>query len=247
MGTRKKNTNLGVSTLNSELTLVRYQSELKLVKQIINLIVSSQSIQDLCRRFVHDECTQGLVQGAHVYSINTSMDIVYEVGYGRSSDAATEITSTWDDSSLLAKCVKSKEASFEASTEQAHLAMPFLIDSVPNACLLLLLDPCVSESPISEITFDVISKMGSFFVEVKPTKDTQKSLARSSITPSKLTPRQIEIISLAAKGLTNGEIGRKISVSESTVRQETIKIYRNLAADGRSEAIAKAKLLSLIA
>jgi ATP/maltotriose-dependent transcriptional regulator MalT len=47
-------------------------------------------------------------------------------------------------------------------------------------------------------------------------------------------------------GMTNAEISTKVLLSESTVRQETIRIYRALAVPGRQEAVAKARALGLI-
>ena len=52
-----------------------------------------------------------------------------------------------------------------------------------------------------------------------------------------LTPRQSRVLSLMAKGMTNGQIARVLAFSESTVRQETMAIYRTLQVKGRAEAI----------
>ncbi|MFM1964941.1 MAG: hypothetical protein RL134_666 [Actinomycetota bacterium] len=52
-----------------------------------------------------------------------------------------------------------------------------------------------------------------------------------------LTPRQTRVLSLMAKGMTNGQIARVLAFSESTVRQETMAIYRTLQVKGRAEAI----------
>ena len=47
-------------------------------------------------------------------------------------------------------------------------------------------------------------------------------------------------------GLTNADIGHRVLLSESTVRQETIRIYRALGVTGRMEAVAKARSFGLI-
>ena len=53
-----------------------------------------------------------------------------------------------------------------------------------------------------------------------------------------LTARQRRVLSLMSKGMTNGQIARVLAFSESTVRQETMAIYRTLQVKGRAEAIA---------
>ena len=51
-----------------------------------------------------------------------------------------------------------------------------------------------------------------------------------------MTRRQREILELIAEGLTNPQIGRALDFSESTIRQETMRIYEILGARGRREA-----------
>jgi DNA-binding CsgD family transcriptional regulator len=55
-----------------------------------------------------------------------------------------------------------------------------------------------------------------------------------------LTERQLRVLRLMAKGMTNAEISQEIGFSESTVRQETMVIYRHLNASGRREAVQRA-------
>lgn len=55
-------------------------------------------------------------------------------------------------------------------------------------------------------------------------------------TPEDLTERQTAILVRMAAGLTNAQIARDIGFSESTVRQETMAIYRCLGATGRHDA-----------
>lgn len=61
-----------------------------------------------------------------------------------------------------------------------------------------------------------------------------------------LTARQLRVLSLMAKGMTNGQIARVLAFSESTVRQETMAIYRTLQVKGRAEAIAYGRTHGLI-
>jgi DNA-binding CsgD family transcriptional regulator len=55
-----------------------------------------------------------------------------------------------------------------------------------------------------------------------------------------LTPRQIEILALMGKGLTNGQISSAIGFSESTVGQETLDIYRYFGVHSRRDAVRTA-------
>ena len=55
-------------------------------------------------------------------------------------------------------------------------------------------------------------------------------------SPDELTERQSAILVRMAAGQTNAQIARDIGFSESTVRQETMAIYRCLGATGRHDA-----------
>lgn len=55
--------------------------------------------------------------------------------------------------------------------------------------------------------------------------------------PKALSARQQRVLELMAQGMTNGQIARALKFSESTVRQETMAIYRYLQVPGRVEAV----------
>lgn len=61
-----------------------------------------------------------------------------------------------------------------------------------------------------------------------------------------LTERQLQILELMARGKTNTSIAREIGYSESTVRHESMAIYRALGVASRQEAVRVATVDSLI-
>jgi two-component system, NarL family, nitrate/nitrite response regulator NarL len=67
--------------------------------------------------------------------------------------------------------------------------------------------------------------------------------ARSSIP---LTERQVEVLRLLDRGLSNKEIGRELGVSERTVKAHMTAIFKSLGVTGRAEAIERARRTALI-
>jgi DNA-binding CsgD family transcriptional regulator len=71
----------------------------------------------------------------------------------------------------------------------------------------------------------------------QPNNDQRNNRERARRSnDAELTERQLTIMRLLAQGLTNPQIAARIAFSDSTVRQETMVIYRYLGASGRREA-----------
>jgi DNA-binding CsgD family transcriptional regulator len=62
-----------------------------------------------------------------------------------------------------------------------------------------------------------------------------------------LTPREHEILSLIAEGLSNREIGERLFVSENTVKTHSSRLFEKLQVKRRVQAVQKGKDLGLIA
>lgn len=61
-----------------------------------------------------------------------------------------------------------------------------------------------------------------------------------------LTTRQLEILQGMAEGMTNRQIAARICFSESTVRLESMAIYRHFGVHSRTQAVAAARASSLL-
>jgi DNA-binding NarL/FixJ family response regulator len=65
--------------------------------------------------------------------------------------------------------------------------------------------------------------------------------ARAVCGDSKLTPKQVEVLSLAADGLSNKQIAVRLGISEGTVKLHMSAIYLKLNVERRGEAIVLAR------
>ncbi len=64
--------------------------------------------------------------------------------------------------------------------------------------------------------------------------------------PSVLTPREIDLLKLTAKGLSFNSIGELLDISPHTVVAHVKNIYRKLAVHSRGEAVYEAKQMGLL-
>lgn len=215
--------------------------------KMFDLALSSDSYEQLCQRVVHDEITQGLINGAHLYSVDSNMDAELQMSHGKTTSFVVPVVSAWGNS-LLAKCLIDKQLQFESGKDACHLLLPMIKSSVPVGVLLLVLDKKVDRSLVSEPIAQLFSQVGAFFMEVRPRHSpaARTNGNGNSQAPEQLTTRQVQIIQLMGAGLTNAQIGRDVALSESTIRQETIRIYKSLGVSGRDEAVKAAKKMGLV-
>ena len=61
-----------------------------------------------------------------------------------------------------------------------------------------------------------------------------------------LTPRELEILGLLAKGESNKEIARSLGVSPNTIKTHIANLYMKLEVTGRGKAVEAARALAVI-
>jgi DNA-binding CsgD family transcriptional regulator len=72
------------------------------------------------------------------------------------------------------------------------------------------------------------------------------SLNEKNLRDSGVTPRELEILTLIAKGMSNREIAEKLFVSESTVKTHSSRLFEKLSAKRRTQAVQIGKEMGLI-
>lgn len=222
------------------------------IESILDALVKSESIADFCRAIVHSEFTQNSVQGCHFYSLDSESQLHPVSGYGRTYLDSEIALSAWDDDPI-SNCVRKKDFEFQNPTKQPDrglLAIPLLKDSIPLGAMALVLDSAVKNVPIHERLIPILSKIGTFcLVEFAGNHGRSSggySGSSREANGEDLTSRQIKILELMADGMVNVEIARELMLSESTIRQETVRIYRALGVPNRTEAAKKGRALGLI-
>lgn len=61
-----------------------------------------------------------------------------------------------------------------------------------------------------------------------------------------LTPRELQILRLVARGFKNGEIAKQLGTRVGTVRNQISQILQKLGVENRVQAILKAASLGLV-
>ena len=84
--------------------------------------------------------------------------------------------------------------------------------------------------------YQMALSVGNRLMENLKEKSGPASKAEEVLKNSKLSPREMEVLTLIAEGLTNKEIGERLFVSEGTVKNHVSDILSTLGLRDRTQA-----------
>jgi DNA-binding CsgD family transcriptional regulator len=214
----------------------------------LDAILASGGPTDLCRHIVHGEFASGLVRGCTLYFLDAKSIIKPIASYGQSVGAESGL-SAWDNSTLSEsareKGVRTGGLIVDGK-KLSVLAVPFMANGVPTGLVALVIDEANFQVEFPKELAELISKLGAFYLDTLDIGNITNSRTLAVVGPEDLTTRQLTVLSHIDSGLVNLEIAKILMLSESTIRQETVKIYRALGVGNRQEAVRKAKSLGLL-
>lgn len=208
------------------------------VNEIVEVVVSSLSPAELCQRLVHGTSMAKFVQGFHMFRLSNDAQAVPWNGYGLRPSWAEFPASVWEE---LPHCEAIRSTSLVSdSREGLHtLSLPVLANGVPGGAAVLV----SSHNDISRISVDVTTLLSRLLViAFRPSWSGEVIRPqRSSAEPLELSVRQLEVLKRMSKGRTNRQIASELHVSESTVRHESMRIYKALDVTSRIAAVEAAR------
>lgn len=130
-----------------------------------------------------------------------------------------------------------------ASPGEAFVCLPLSYRGARSGGFGITFSQPLEGMGLSERLWDVFSAAGEVFLS----KSWSEELIRNPVPLAEygedapfaigsLSEREREVLGLMAAGLTNQNIGVKLKFSESTIKQDTIKIFKVLGVKSREEA-----------
>ena len=124
---------------------------------------------------------------------------------------------------------------------EAVACMPLLRDGSVKSLIAVWLTADDMDDTVSDVSrLTLVGRLWSGTQVVVRAVDA-RSGSNSDATADGLTVRQTVILKAMADGLTNAQIARRINFSESTVRLESMSIYRHFGVHSRLEAVRAAQ------
>jgi DNA-binding CsgD family transcriptional regulator len=124
----------------------------------------------------------------------------------------------------------------EAAGLHGALAIPALRDDEVVAVLEFLARERRAPTPGLGRALSVIGYQLGYILERR----------RAALEPAMLTARELEVLALAAEGLTSPRIAERLVISPETVKSHLRSVYAKLDVKDRAEAVAQAVRWGLI-
>ena len=131
----------------------------------------------------------------------------------------------------------------EGERNEHFLALPIELNRSPHAVMGICTSEKISEKKELAYFLQGIANLVALYVyqrdlPARGSHDYARSRALEAAQSGgrDLTQRQLLILKLIADGMTNLAIAEQLQYSESTIRQESIRIYAKLGCYGRHEA-----------
>jgi len=227
------------------------KQDVHFLDELSNLLASASSATDLCRKLVHSDLTSESTTGASVFSIDQQAHFRLVGSYGKGLPASG--VSVWDEhpfGSAARSCkLHSTTALAIDGTDVEAYCIPLTKGSEPIGLLCLTLSAGAKMNVISPEALSVVSKVTGIWLDslgVTSGSIAGGSQSNSAASPESLSERQLTVLRLMAEGKTNSQIAQDLILSESTIRQETVRIYRALGVSARADASKRAKHLGII-
>jgi DNA-binding CsgD family transcriptional regulator len=230
---------------------------LHLLEPLMKAITLSSSLDDFCRRAVHQILRPLTALGMYIATIETDGNMHIRGQYGiRNSLSVFRKSSNWT-STGIAKCLLEGETirvdgespmtllfgeehpEAIAVPHKGALFVPFQrYELVIGGLCILLNEPLVAEAE-GWIEIEVLSWASELMLSRAHKSNNFLTSTSDQIDRGEISERESKILLMAKEGMTNGQIAKKLHLSESAIKQDLSRIYRKLRVSSRTEALAK--------
>ena len=216
---------------------------------ISRVLSLANSPREFCEGLVHDETLGQYIHGAAIYEFDGRQNLAILDSYGKGVDDLETKLDLWgeDEIAKITRDKKPESLNGDAGPDGYFLrTLPIGTKGAPSGALVIVVR---NEYNVDDDDQEVGIATGMLLdnmMRLWKTNVVRKQDRNEPMSVEDLTSRQLKILHHIAEGMTNSEISRQVLLSESSVRQETIKIYRALGVGGRKEAMIRGRELGIL-
>lgn len=237
---------------------------LALTRRMLKVASHANSTSDFCRALVHQVLNEQKAVAVFVCRLDYDGNLKFLGRYGYDARAfhGGEIISIWEPR-IITDAIRENRTLFAANRDEYHdrypanvvlgvpgdgfAGIPLSQDGQAVGGVGIAFDCDLGDLELHDDFWTTIQLVAeSHFVPVWATEANFAAGQASMPSPETLTARQLQVLSHIYDGETNSEIAHKMLLSESSIKQETVRIFKALGVANRKQAAARAQVLGLV-
>ena len=224
------------------------QNEVEQTVRMIGLFSLSSGSSELCRRLATDELFGEGTVGVQVYALTNTGRWQIMGTYGKNPYDGQDLSQF--DENLLTQTAKSRDLAFgEASIDDTAVDVWGCVAIRSDLPVGAIVRTSTKNSFVFQPangTLKAVQDAAGLFLDAVGFKTISNSPLDKQTSPADLSGRQLAILISMASGKTNLSIAHEMILSESTIKQESVKIFKALSVATRQQAVLKAEALGLL-
>ena len=214
---------------------------------LLNLLIQRPSANELLQNLETDLLSSFKISNAIIFNLdshNVATELYSNNPYPETADYAdfksvlNLISQNWNIATLTASVIAK-------SSNNDFIVIPISNGKILTGYILLKMET-ESLTPQELHLIEVIGKVCAVYLKVELPELKHPHLTKELSSKVSFSARQLQILQGFVEGKTNHELAEDLGFSVSTIRHETMEIYRSLGASDRKEAAKIAQDKSII-
>ena len=214
---------------------------------LLNLLIQRPSANELLKNLETDLLSSFKISNAIIFNLdshNVATELYSNNPYPETADYAdfksvlNLISQNWNIATLTASVIAK-------SSNNDFIVIPISNGKILKGYILLKMETA-SLTPQELHLIEVIGKVCAVYLKVELPELKHPHLTKELSSKVSFSARQLQILQGFVEGKTNHELAEDLGFSVSTIRHETMEIYRSLGASDRKEAAKIAQDKSII-